>query len=185
VYPWLTSVFSGINYEFIPINANEIVLYMKNNATLAKDLISYLKGSHAHVSLDDALKGLPADLRGVVPPGLPYSIWQLLDHIRIAQWDMVAFSSDPKHQSPPWPKGYWAKEAAPASEKVWTECLKKIKEDEEKLVGLLEDPDVDLFAPFPYGDGQHLFKEVLQVIDHNSYHTAEIVAARRILGVWK
>ena len=157
----------------------------KYNAELTKELISSLRGSHAHVTLDRALKGLPDDLRGVVPQGLPYSVWQLVEHIRITQWDMVMFSIDASHESPPWPEGYWPEDSTPESDHVWKESLKKIAEDREAFIRFLESPDADLFTPFSHGEGQTLLREAIQLIDHNGYHIAEIVTVRRLLGAWK
>lgn len=156
----------------------------KINPELISELRAALSGSHARVTLERALKGLRPDLRGVVPEGAPYSIWQQVEHIRIAQWDMLGFSMGPSHQSPDWPGGYWPKESAPPSEEAWNTSLGQIKKDTEAFVGLLEDPEADLFTPFPHGNGQSLLREALQIIDHNSYHTGEIVALRRILGDW-
>jgi hypothetical protein len=158
---------------------------IKNNVELIKTLVDNLRTSHAHATLDHALRGLPEDLRGAVPKGLPYSIWQLVEHIRIAQWDMVMFCIDGSHTSPTWPESYWPEESAPASDKVWKESLKKIETDRETFIHYLQRPDADLFTPLAHGEGQTLFQEALQIIDHNSYHTAEIIVARRVLGAWK
>lgn len=157
----------------------------KNNVELIKTLTNNLRTSHAHATLDKALRGLPEDLRGSVPKGLPYSVWQLVEHIRITQWDMVMFCIDASHTSPPWPEGYWPEESAPASDKVWKESLKKIDTDLEAFIHYLQRPDADLFTPLAHGEGQTLLQEALQIIDHNSYHTAEIIIVRRALGAWK
>lgn len=154
------------------------------NKELVKTLEQFLIGGHAHATFDDAVKGLPADLRGVVPEGMPYSIWQLVEHIRITQWDILEFSRNPKHESPAWPEGYWPKEAVP-SEAAWKKCLTQIKHDLKEFIDLLKDPDVDLYAPFPHGDGQHLLREAMLIADHTSYHTGEIIVLRRLLGAWK
>jgi hypothetical protein len=157
----------------------------KYNPELTKTLAAGLQGSHAHVTLEKALQGLPEEMRGEVPNGLPYSVWQLVEHIRIAQWDMVMFSLDASHESPPWPEGYWPEDSKPASDQVWKESLKKINEDKEAFIRHLESPEADLFTPFTHGEGQTLFGEAIQIIDHNSYHAAEIVAVRRLLKAWK
>lgn len=154
------------------------------NKELVKTLEQLLAGGQAHATFDDAVKHLPAKLRGVVPEGMPYSIWQLVEHIRITQWDILEFSRDPKHQSPSWPEGYWPKETAPADEAAWKKCLAQIKSDLNEFIELLKDPDVDLYAPFPHGDGQHLLREALLIADHTSYHTGEIIVLRRLLGAW-
>lgn len=155
------------------------------NKTITTELTSYLQAGNAHVSLEAALKGLPTELRGVVPTGLPYSIWQLLDHIRLTLWDMVEFCLHPDHQSPAWPEGYWLKDPIPPSDKAWSECLKAIHSEKDRFTQLLGKPEIDLSASLPRGEGQSLFQEALQILDHESYHTAEIVVIRRLLGAWK
>jgi uncharacterized damage-inducible protein DinB len=156
-----------------------------NNDELIKTLARNLRASNAHITLDRALQGLPEDLRGKVPHGFPYSIWQLVEHIRIAQWDMIFFSMDASHESPDWPKGYWTTDHAPASGAAWKESLGNIDAEREAFIRFIEQPGTDLFTPLPHGEGQTLLQEALQIIDHNSYHVAEIVAIRRALGAWK
>jgi hypothetical protein len=150
---------------------------------LITELINLLQGGGAHVSLKDAVKGLPAAMRGVKTKDLPYSIWQLVEHIRIAQWDMLEFSKDGAHQSPKWPAEYWPKEAAPASDAAWRKSIKQIESDLEQFTSLMK--KADIYAPIPHGTGQTILREALQIADHNAYHTAEIVVIRRLLGVWK
>ena len=152
---------------------------------LIKSLKESLKGGQAHASFEDALKHLPAKLRGVVPENMPYSIWQLVDHIRITQWDILEFSRNPKHKSPSWPDEYWPKKPEPKSDEEWHDAIAQIKSDTKEFITLLEEPDADLFAPFPHGDGQHLFREALLIIDHTSYHVGEIIVIRRLLNAWK
>jgi hypothetical protein len=159
--------------------------HQDGTAALVKALSEGLTKSHAHLSLEDALKGLPVKARGIRPEGMPYSIWQLLEHIRITQWDIVAFSAGPDHKSPVWPKGYWTAEAEPPSASAWTECIHQIHSEQAKFIGLLESPDADLFTPFSYGEGQNLVREAILLIDHTSYHVGEILALRRMLGNWK
>jgi hypothetical protein len=155
------------------------------NKSIADELTKYLHAGNAHVSLEDALKGLPPDLRGAVPSGLPYSIWQLLDHIRITLWDMAEFCINPDHESPEWPEGYWKKDPNPPSEKAWSDCLKAIQTEKKRFNELLQKDSTELTAALPQGEGQTIFKEALQILDHESYHTAEIVIIRRLLGDWK
>jgi uncharacterized damage-inducible protein DinB len=150
-----------------------------------KQLKTLLKGGTAHASLKDALHGLPAQLRGVVPDKLPYSIWQLLYHIHITTWDMLEFSKGEEHKSPKWPDEYWPKEKAPQDDKEWDKAVKETNEYIEEFIALLEDEDADIYAPFPHGEGQNLLSEALQMADHTSYHTAEIIVLRRLLGAWK
>lgn len=152
---------------------------------LVKTLKELLLKANAHVTFADAVKGLPAALRGVVPEQLPYSIWQLVEHIRITQADILEFSRDADYKSPRWPEGYWPASPAPANDHVWQKSLDQIKADTHAFIELLEAPEADLFSPFPYGDGQHLFREAVLIADHTSYHTGEIVAIRRLLNAWK
>jgi len=123
-------------------------------------------------------------LRGQVPERLPYSAWQLLEHIRIALWDMVEFSRDTKHKSPKWPEGYWPETAAPPSSKAWDNSVKAIKQNLEDLRQLVNDPSRELFKPLPGGNGQTLLREVLLSADHNAYHLGQLVLVRRALGAW-
>jgi hypothetical protein len=155
------------------------------NQEVRKQLLQLLKGGNAHQPFEEAVKDLPASLRGVKPEKLPYSIWQLVEHIRIAQWDILEFSRDPDHESPDWPEGYWPKELAPADDAAWEQSLAQIQEDQEAFVALLNAPNADLYAPFPHGDGQNLLREALLIGAHNSYHTGEIILVRRLLDAWK
>jgi len=154
-----------------------------NNKVLIDEIVKLLNGGTAHATLDDALDGLPANQRGEKPHGLPYSIWQLLEHIRIALWDMLEFSKDGNHQSPKWPDEYWVKEVAPANEEAWDRSIAKINTDIQELIGLVRKGD--LYTPIPHGDGQTLLREALQAADHTAYHVAEIIVIRRLLGSWK
>ena len=156
-----------------------------DNEKLVKQLAQLLHGGSAHASLDEALKGIPENLRGEVPDKLPYSIWQLLYHIRITALDMLEFSRNANYKSPIWPDEYWPKERAPKDDKEWNQAVKEVNEYIEQFIDLLKDKDADLYKPFPHGDGQSLLHEALQLADHNSYHTAEIIVIRRLLGTWK
>jgi hypothetical protein len=122
-------------------------------------------------------------MRGVVTNDLPYSIWQVVEHIRIAQWDMLEFSKNSAHQSPKWPDEYWVKEATPPSDAAWRKSIKQIESDLEEFISLMK--KADLYAKIPHGGGQTVLREALQIADHNAYHTAEIVVVRRLLGAWK
>lgn len=140
--------------------------------------------ANAHVTFGDAVKSLPAHLRGAVPAKMPYSIWQLVEHIRITQFDILDFSRNPDYKEIEWPKAYWPKEAAPADDAAWKHSVAQVNEDLHTFISLLEVPGADLFSPFPWGNGQHLFREAVLLLDHSSYHTGEIVALRRALGAW-
>jgi hypothetical protein len=156
----------------------------RNEAALREHLVKLLTEAQAHATFDDAAKGLPAELQGKVPKGAEHSPWQLLDHLRIAQRDILEFSRDPKHVSPKWPEGYWPKEKAPAEEKAWDKSVRAFKRDLKEMVALVQDEKTDLFAKIPHGDGQTILREALLVADHNAYHVGQLVLVRRMLGTW-
>jgi uncharacterized damage-inducible protein DinB len=124
-------------------------------------------------------------MRGVVPPGLPHSIWQLVEHIRLAQYDILDFSRNAKYQEMKWPDDYWPKAAAPPSEAAWKKSLTRIRADRKALQTLAIDRAVDLTARIPHGSGQTVLRELLLVADHTSYHVGQIVLIRQLLGIWK
>lgn len=154
------------------------------NAVVIKALKELINGGHAHVTFEDAVKELPAKLRGEVPENMPYSVWQLVEHIRITQWDILEFSRNPKHQSPPWPEGYWPKEHAPKDANAWKESIAQVNRERKEFLKLLDEPGVDLYTPFEHGSGQNLLREAMLIADHTSYHTGEIIVLRRLLGAW-
>ena len=154
---------------------------------LRRELITLLDGGKAHASFDDAVKDFPAELRGVVPDGLPYSGWQIVEHMRIAQRDILEFSdnADGSYKSMKWPEDYWPKNAAPADEKAWDESHKQIRADRKAFDKLLHGADdAELVKAFAWGDGQNLLHEALLIADHNAYHTGELIVVRRLLGAW-
>jgi hypothetical protein len=155
------------------------------NSVVREQLVALLTGSNAHQSFEDSVSNLPAELRGEKPDKLPYSIWQLVDHIRIAQSDILEFSRDPAYESPAWPSGYWTKELAPTDEAAWQQALDQIRQDRDTFVALLHDPKHDLYTPFAHGDGQNLLREALLIADHTAYHVGEIIIIRRLLDAWK
>ena len=158
---------------------------MDSEKQLRQQLAKALDWHEAHADFAAAVSDFPTELRGRVPEGLPYSGWQLLEHIRIALWDMVEFSRDARHKSPAWPEGYWPKAAAPPSAKAWDQSVKAIQEHLEEMRELVRDPKRDLLAPLPHGSGQTLLREALLIADHNAYHLGQLVLVRRALGVWK
>ncbi|GAB3638215.1 DinB family protein [Hymenobacter arcticus] len=153
-------------------------------AALVAELIALLDGGNAHVPLAQAVADLPAPLRNQVVPGLPYTIWQLVEHVRIAQHDIVEFCLNPAHVSPEWPAGYWPSPAPGADEAGWQTALAQLMTDQQRFIDLLEDPATDLFAPLPHGTGQNILREALLIGDHAAYHTGEIVLVRRLMGAW-
>ena len=155
-----------------------------NDAALREHLVKLLTEGQAHATFDDAVKGLEPELRGKVPKGGEHSPWQLLEHLRIAQWDIVEFSRNVKHESPKWPEGYWPKEKTPADEKAWDKSVRAFKRDLKEMVELVRDEKTDLFAKIPHGDGQTVLREALLLADHNAYHVGQLVLVRRLLGAW-
>lgn len=151
---------------------------------LRQNLLYLIAGGGAHAKFDDAVKNLPPNLRGKKPTKFPHSPWMLLEHLRIAQWDIVEFSRDAKHVSPKWPEGYWPKTPAPPSAAAWTKSIQKFHADQKAMQKLVADPKTDLFAKIPWGDGQTILREALLVADHNAYHIAQLVDVRRLLGAW-
>ena len=158
---------------------------MKETDALRRHVLDLLEGRNAHVDLGTALAGLPAKLRGVKPKGSPYTAWQLLEHIRIAQWDILEFSRNPKHVSPAWPHGYWPKTEAPPSAAAWNKGIRSFRADLKAMKKLVSGKKSDLFARIPHGAGQTLLREALLVADHNAYHIGQLVLVRRMLGAWK
>lgn len=156
---------------------------MNEHQILIAEIIKLLEGGGAHATLRDALENISADKRGVKPNNLPYSIWQLAEHIRIAQWDMLEFSKDGSHQSPKWPDKYWPEESAPPDDATWEKTIKGISDDRDAFIELLKSEDI--YANIPHGTGQTILREALQMADHAAYHTAEIILLRRLLGIWK
>jgi DinB superfamily len=158
----------------------------EEHAPLREQLIALLRGGQAHVTFDDALKDLPAELRGTVPPKLPYSAWQLLEHLRITQRDILNFSAPPTggYQPLEWPDDYWPRSPLPPGPRAWDQSIAAIRTDLEHFEALIQNPGADLFKPFRWGDGQNLLREALLIADHTAYHLGELVVLRRLLGAW-
>jgi len=151
---------------------------------LREQLVYLLKGGGAHVHFMDALEGFPAGKHGTFANALPHTGWQLLEHVRLAQWDIMDFSKNSKHISPDFPGGYWPKTPAPANEKAWDESVAAFQRDLQEMVHLVQDPRTDLFAKIPHGQGQTILREALLLADHNAYHLGQLVDLRRALGAW-
>ena len=158
---------------------------MDQDKQLRQQLVKVMDWNEAHADFSAAISDLPADLRGRVPDGLPYSAWQLLEHIRIALWDILEFSRDARHKSPKWPEGYWPKATAPSNEKAWDESVAAVREHLDAMRKLIMDPKHDLFAPIAHGSGQTLLRQALLTADHNAYHIGQLVLVRKALGAWK
>ncbi len=158
---------------------------MAESDALRQHLLDLLRGRNAHADFDTVMADFPSRLRGVKPADAPYTAWQLLEHMRIAQWDILEFSRDAKHKSPAWPEGYWPKTEAPPAAAAWNNSLRSFRADLKAMAKLVADKKTDLFAPIPHGTGQTILREALLVADHNSYHLGQIVLLRRLLGAWK
>jgi hypothetical protein len=156
-----------------------------NERLLREHLVSLLSGRGAHVDWKVVFAGIPAKIRGVRPSGMPHSVWELQEHMRIAQWDILEFSRDPKHVSPDWPAGYWPGNPEPPNAKAWGKSLKLFARDLAQMKKLVANPRTNLFARIPHGTGQTILREALLVADHNAYHLGEAVFLRRLLGAWK
>lgn len=153
---------------------------------LRKQLLTLLKGGEAHATFDDAVKDFPSDLRGKVPSSLPYSAWQLLEHMRIAQRDILNFSAPPTGGYHPlkWPDAYWPESPEPPSASSWDETIAAIHKDRDHFEVLIQKPEADLFKAFRWGNGQNLLREALLIADHTAYHLGELIVLRRLLGIW-
>lgn len=161
---------------------------MENNqkdTLLKEELISLIQKGNAHASFEDAVEGVDLQLLTFIPDHLPYSIWQLIEHIRIAQWDIVEFCLSAAHQSPKWPDEYWPAAVETIDQQQLENALAQIKKDKKRFFELLKKPETDLYASFSYGNGQNLLREALLIADHTSYHVGEIIMIRRLLGNWK
>lgn len=158
---------------------------MKNDQALREHLLALLTEDSAHLKFDDAVKHLPTELRGKRPKGAEHSPWDLVEHMRLAQWDILEFCRNPRHVSPEWPAGYWPGKAAPPNEKAWEESINGFRAGLQAMAMMVADPAVDLFAPIPHGDGKTILREALLTADHNAYHLGQLVLVRRLLGAWK
>ena len=158
---------------------------MKKDKSLREHLVKLLKEGEAHVTFEAAAKDFPTNLRGKRPKGAEHSPWELLEHLRIAQWDILEFSRDPKHVSPEFPAGYWPNKPAPPNEKAWDKSIKAFRADLKAMVELVDDESTDLYAKIPHGDGQTILRQALLTADHNAYHLGQFVQLRKILGTWE
>jgi hypothetical protein len=153
--------------------------------SLRDHLLYLLKGGGAHAKFEDVVGDFPAKLRGEKVANLPYTPWMLLEHLRIAQYDILEFSRNPKYVAPAWPDDYWPKQEAPPNAATWSKSVRRFQSDLKAMQTLVASPKSDLYAPLPWGDGQTLLREALLVADHNAYHLGQLVTLRRLLGAWK
>lgn len=158
---------------------------MDQISVLRAELGKLIESGSAHADFEQAVADFPPELRARKPHGSPHSAWELLEHLRIAQRDMLEFSRDPSHQSPKWPEGYWPSSPEPPDAAAWDRSVESFRSDNQAMRKLVEDPASDLFTPLAHGDGQTLLREALQVADHNAYHIGELIFLRRLTGAWK
>ena len=158
---------------------------MESDKALRQHVVKLLKGGDAHADFEKVVKDFPADLQGKRPQGAEHSPWEVLEHLRIAQWDILDFSQNAEYKELKWPDEYWPKTAAPADEKAWDQSVIAFRSDLKAMCDLVADERTDLFAKIPHGDGQTVLREALVVADHNAYHLGELVLLRRMLGAWK
>ena len=158
---------------------------MKDDKSLRQHLLELLKGGGAHVDFEGAIRDVPAALRGKRPSGTEHSPWEILEHMRIAQWDILEFSRNPRHVSPEFPAGYWPGAQAPPNETAWDASVAAFREDLQSMSELVANESTDLNARISHGDGQTVLREALLVADHNAYHIGELVLVRRLLGAWQ
>ncbi|MGD0988889.1 MAG: DinB family protein [Candidatus Sulfotelmatobacter sp.] len=151
---------------------------------LREHLIFLLDGGGAHAKFDEVVKGMPEKLRGVKPEGLPHSAWMLLEHLRLAQWDILEFSRNAKYKPMNWPGDYWPKSEVPPSGEAWDKSIQQFRKDLKAMQDLVSNPKTDLYSQIAWGDGQTILREALLLADHNGYHLGQFVDLRRLLGAW-
>lgn len=157
---------------------------MDKDQILRDHHLELLRGSSAHADFDTVIKGIPPDLRGKKAPGLPHTLWQLLEHLRMAQWDILDFSRNPDYAALKWPDDYWPEAEAPPDEAAWDRSVEAFRRDLQEMKDLVANPETDLYAKIPWGEGQTILREAMLVADHNGYHLGQMVSVRQGLGAW-
>ena len=158
---------------------------MKTDDALREHVVYLLRGGGAHLGFEQAVARLPKKLRGVRPADLPHSPWRLVEHMRLAQWDILEFCRNPRHVSPKFPEGYWPEGDAPPSPSAWDKSVAAFRADLQAMQDLVANPRTDLLTRIAHGEGQTILREALLVADHNAYHLGQLVVVRRLLGAWK
>lgn len=158
---------------------------MENDQIIRKQLVKFLNGNLAHMTIKEAASDFPlGKINEKFPNGI-YTPWHLLEHIRLTQWDILDFCQNPNYQEPQWPQDYWPNESALAAPKQWKETLRLINHDLEVLTKITMNKKTDLYSPIPWGDGQTIFREIIMVVDHNAYHIGEFAIMRQVTKTWK
>jgi hypothetical protein len=158
---------------------------MIDDKRLREHVLALLKGGDAHLTFETATADLPVKMRGAKAAGISHTPWRLVEHMRIAQWDILRFSVDQHHVSPPFPDGYWPEGDAPPTLQAWDRSIAAFRADLQAMIDLVSSPQTDLLSPFPHGEGQTLLREALLVADHNAYHLGQLVVVRKLLGAWR
>lgn len=158
---------------------------MNADQLLRQHVLKLLKMEGAHLAFEDAVADFPEALINTFPPNVPYTPWHLVEHLRIAQWDILEYTRDPQHVSPPWPQGYWPARDAQADWTAWHDSLDRFRRDLEAMQALVADPSTDLLAPIAHGyDGHTVLREALLLAEHNAYHIGELAILRQVMGAW-
>lgn len=157
---------------------------MADDAIIRKQLLALLSGGHAHLDFEQAVADFPLESINEMPPHVPYTPWHLLEHMRIAQWDILEFIRNPNHVSPEWPVGYWPPAQVEADPQQWQQTLAEFRADLRALEALVQDPTTDLYAELPHAPGYTILREIMVVANHNSYHIGEFAILRQVMGTW-
>jgi uncharacterized damage-inducible protein DinB len=158
---------------------------MSDDKAFRAQLVQLLDFDQAHVTFDRAVKGIPPRLRGALPQGVEHSLWQLLEHLRISQADILEFCRTSRYKDKQWPADYWPKQLGPRHTAAWTASIAAYRRDRSAMQRLAANPQIDLLAAIPHGSGQTYLREILLLADHNAYHIGQMVTVRRLLGLWK
>lgn len=156
-----------------------------HNSQIISELSNLILKGNAHASFEEAVKDIPLNKLTEIPEHLPYNLWQLTEHIRIAQWDIVEFCMNPNHKSPEWPDEYWVSALENPDKNQWTNTLEQVKTDRDRFLAWIKTPSVNLYQPLAHGTGQNIFREALLIVDHTAYHVGEIILLRRLLQIWE
>ena len=157
---------------------------MSNVNALREHLVWLLREGNAHLTFDQATANIPVGMQGGRAEGIPHSPWQLLEHLRICQWDILEFSRRADHISPEFPSGYWPTSDGPPNASAWQESCRRFRSDQQAMIDLILDPETDLYAKIAHGQGQTVLREAMLVADHNAYHLGQLVVVRQALGCW-
>jgi uncharacterized damage-inducible protein DinB len=158
---------------------------MENQERLRELLLEQFEGRNAHLPFSRVVEGLNIDEVSIRPEGLPHSVWELAEHIRRAQYDILDFSRNPDYESITWPDDYWPPNPQPDGQQQWEDTIEAFQQDHKAMAELIRQPKTDLIEPLAHGDGQTLFREAMLIVDHNAYHIGQIVQVRRLLGNWE